>query len=353
VAEAAPPRRGTRGLSAVLGRSARVRRLALGGDAGHRVGAVLRLVLPLGMGVGNAERLRLGRVGRHAARDLLAHDRGPYPPPAGHRLAEVAATVTFLTDYGQEDEFVGVCHAVIARIAPEARVIDLTHGIARHDVRTGAIVLRRALPYCPPGVHLAVVDPGVGGMRRAVALRTAEEGRLLVGPDNGLLSLAAQRFGGAVEAVDVAHSPFRLEPVSATFHGRDLFAPVAAQLAAGAELATAGEPLDTDDLVQLHMPMARLQDGAVVAHAIAIDVFGNVTLDVEHPEIAGFGLRLGRPVSINGHAAHYTTTFADVPPGELLLYQDAYRALALAVNRGSAADLLGIARDDELRIAPQ
>ncbi|HEU4978842.1 MAG TPA: SAM-dependent chlorinase/fluorinase [Solirubrobacteraceae bacterium] len=263
------------------------------------------------------------------------------------------ATVTFLSDYGQDDEFVGVCHAVIARIAADARVIDLTHGIARHDVRTGAIVLRRALPYCAPGVHLAVVDPEVGGERRAIALRTAEEERLLVGPDNGLLSLAAQRFGGAVEAIDIARSPHRLEPVSATFHGRDLFAPVAAHLAAGGSLAEAGEPLDPDELVQLHMPMARLEDGELHAHAIAIDGFGNVTLDVEHPEIAGFGLRLGRPVLVNGHEAHYTTTFADVPPGALLIYEDAYRALALAVNRGSAAELLGIGRDDELRIAPR
>lgn len=264
----------------------------------------------------------------------------------------MAAPVTFLSDYGHADEFVGVCHAVIARIAPDARVIDLTHGIGRHDVRTGAIVLRRALPYCPRGVHLAVVDPEVGRQRRAVALRTAEEDRLLVGPDNGLLSLAAQRFGGAVEAVDIALSPHRLEPVSATFHGRDLFAPVAAHLAAGGALAAAGEPLDPDELVRLHMPMARLHDGELVAHAIAIDGFGNVTLDVEHPEIAGFGLRLGRPVLVNGQRAHYTTTFADVPPGEPLLYEDAYRALALAVNRGSAAELLGIARDDEVHIVP-
>src|ERR671939_1055083 len=143
----------------------------------------------------------------------------------------MARVITFLSDYGHDDDFVGVCHGVIARIAPDARVIDVTHGIPRHDVRSGALVLRRALPYLPPGVHLAVVDPEVGAERRAVAVRTAEEGRLMVGPDNGLLSLAAQRFGGAVEAVDVGRSQHRLRPVSATFHGRDLFAPVAAHLA--------------------------------------------------------------------------------------------------------------------------
>ena len=119
----------------------------------------------------------------------------------------MARVVTFLTDYGYEDEFVGVCHGVIARLAPAVRVVDVTHGVARHDVRSGALILRRALPYFPAGVHLAVVDPGVGGERRAVAVRAAEDDRLLVGPDNGLLSLAAARFGGAVEAVDVGRSP--------------------------------------------------------------------------------------------------------------------------------------------------
>ena len=148
------------------------------------------------------------------------------------------AVITFLSDYGYDDEFVGVCRGVMARIAPGRASSTSRHGIGRHDVRSGALVLRRALPYFPPGVHLAVVDPEVGGERRAVAVRTAEDDRLLVGPDNGLLALAADRFGGAVEAVDVARSPHRLEPVSATFHGRDLFAPVAAHLAAGAPLAT-------------------------------------------------------------------------------------------------------------------
>lgn len=260
--------------------------------------------------------------------------------------------VTFLSDYGLDDDFVGVCHGVIARIAPEARVLDITHGIDRHDVRTGALVLRRALPYFPPGVHLAVVDPEVGAERRAVALRAAEEGRVLVGPDNGLLSLAAQRFGGPVEAVEIGRSPLRLEPVSATFHGRDLFAPVAAHLAAGTPLAKAGDPLDPAELVRLDMPLAHLEDGELVAHALGFDRFGNVVLDVEHQELTSTGLRLGHPALVNGLPAHYATTFADVPAGELLLYEDAYRTLALAVNRGSAAELLGVDLDGEIRIRP-
>jgi S-adenosylmethionine hydrolase len=262
----------------------------------------------------------------------------------------VARTITFLSDYGLDDDFVGVCHGVMERIAPDARVIDMTHGIARHDVRSGALVLRRALPFFSAGVHLAVVDPEVGGDRRAVALRTVEEERFLVGPDNGLLALAAQRFGGVAEAVDVARSRHRLDPLSATFHGRDLFAPVAAALAAGEELADAGDPLDPDDLVRLHMPMAHVEAEEIIAHAVAFDRFGNVMLDVEHDELTGSGLRLGHPVTVNEVPAHYASTFADVGPGELLLYQDAYRTLALAVNRGSAADFLGLGLDDELRI---
>ena len=158
-------------------------------------------------------------------------------------------------------------------------------------------MLRRALPYTPAGIHLAVVDPEVGGERRAVALRTAEEDRILVGPDNGLLQLAAQRFGGVVEAIDIA--PLALPPraVAATFHGRDLFAPVAAAIAAGAPLAETGKPLVPDELDALHMPLAHVDadDGDLVAHALAFDRFGNVMLDVEHEELDGSGLRLGHP----------------------------------------------------------
>jgi hypothetical protein len=264
----------------------------------------------------------------------------------------VTRPITFLSDYGVADDFVGVCHGVMTRIAPDARITDLTHGIPRHDVRSGALVLRRALPYCPAGVHLAVVDPTVGGERLAVAVRVAAEDRVLVGPDNGLLSLAVARFGGAVEAVDVGISPHRLEPASATFHGRDIFAPVTAALAAGAPLAGAGDPVDPDELVVLEMPLARAEADEIVAHAVSIDRYGNVMLDVEHEELAAFGLRLGHPIGVNGRPWIYATTFADVLPGEPLVYEDAYRTLALAVNRGSAAELLELALDDEVRIRP-
>ena len=264
-------------------------------------------------------------------------------------------TITFLSDYGRADDFVGVCHAVMARIAPDVRIVDLSHDVPRHDVRSGALVLRRALPFAAPGVTVAVVDPEVGGRRRAVAVRCAEEDRVLVGPDNGLLVLSAEEFGGIAEAVEISGSPHRLRPVSATFHGRDLFAPVAAHLAAGASLPDAGDPLDPDELVRLELPVAQVDgDGAVAAHAIALDRYGNVTLNVEHDRLAETGLRLGRGVVVTigdrDHDAHFARTFADVDEGGLLLDEDAYRMLALAVNRGSAAERLRIGLDAELRI---
>jgi S-adenosyl-L-methionine hydrolase (adenosine-forming) len=264
--------------------------------------------------------------------------------------------VIFLSDYGLSDDFVGVCHGVIVGRCAEVRVIDLTHGVPRGDVRAGALILRSTLPYLPAGVVLAVVDPGVGSSRRAVALRTAD-GRLFVGPDNGLLSLAAVAAGGAVEAVDIGRSRFGLQPVSATFHGRDVFAPVAAQLAAGAGLTDAGESIEPAGLVALELPHARVSDGVLVAHAVYVDGFGNVQLDVEADEIRGFGLTLGEPAELTvagrGPArARYVRTFADARAGELLLYEDSYARLAVAVNQGSAASRLGLAVDDQLRIRP-
>ena len=253
------------------------------------------------------------------------------------------AVVTFLSDYGLDDEFVGVCHGVIARIAPEVRVIDITHGIARHEVRSGALVLRRALEHMPAGVHLAVVDPGVGSERRAVALRCADEDRVLVGPDNGLLSLAAECFGGVVEAVDLERSPLALARISASFHGRDLFAPVAAHLASGrTSLAEAGGPLEPSELVRLVLPHAQVTADGLVTHVLHADRFGNVMLDAEPSDIEASGLLPGRAVIVNGVRAAHETTFADVPPGGLLLYEDAYGALSLAINRGSALDALGL-----------
>jgi S-adenosylmethionine hydrolase len=265
--------------------------------------------------------------------------------------------IAFLSDYGHLDEFVGVCHGVIARRCPAARVIDLTHEIPRYDVRVGASVLAAAVPYLPAGVHLAVVDPDVGtSARRAIALRVAVEDRVLVGPDNGLLTPAAERLGGVLEAVDIGSSPERLEPVSHTFHGRDIFAPVAAALAAGERLAALGDPLAIDELCRLELPLAQLRDGELAAHVLRCDHFGNVILDARAEQLSALGARAGDHVSVRHagavHPARYAASFADVPVGELVIYQDAQQALALAVNRGSAAELLGAERGQELVLAP-
>jgi len=264
--------------------------------------------------------------------------------------------VTLLTDYGHDDEFVGVCHGVIRGIAPDAEIMDLTHGIRRFGVRQGAIVLRNTLPYLPSGVHVAVVDPQVGTERRAIALR-CQDGRLLVGPDNGLLSLAWEVAGGVDQVVDVSRSPHRLEPASATFHGRDVFAPVSAHLAAGAELVEAGEQLEADALELMELPRPWAEDGALVAHTLTVDRFGNAALNVTHADLTATNLTLGSTVEMEvggqGYLATYAATFADVAPGELMVYEDAYRTLAVAINRGDAANTLGLASDTEVRLRPQ
>jgi S-adenosyl-L-methionine hydrolase (adenosine-forming) len=266
--------------------------------------------------------------------------------------------ITFLSDYGLQDDFVGICHGVMARICPSARIIDLTHGVPRHDARAGAVILAEALPYLPIGVHLAVVDPDVGAERRAVALRS-KDGRLLVGPDNGLLSPAAHAGGGVTEAVDIAGSPFRLLPVSATFHGRDIFAPVAAALAGGAELADAGEPIDPAALVSLDLAESLLRDGVLLATVRYIDRFGNLQLNVGHEQLRDSRLRLGHAavLELTGGGpdveAQFVRTFSDAARDQLVLYEDAQRRLAVAVSHGDAAARLGLAVDAELRVRPR
>jgi S-adenosylmethionine hydrolase len=224
-------------------------------------------------------------------------------------------------------------------------------------VRQGAIVLRNAVPYVPVGVHVAIVDPQVGTERRGIAPRTGDN-RMLVGPDNGLLSLAWEVCGGVVEAVDITRSPHRLEPVSATFHGRDIFAPVAAHLATGAELAEAGQHVEPDELQVLALPQPEVDDGSVAAHVLLVDRFGNASLDVGHADLAGSGLSLGKPVEIEVEGgerfiATFAQTFADVRPGDVILYEDAYRMLAIAVNRGDAASALRLSPDARVALRPR
>jgi S-adenosylmethionine hydrolase len=278
-----------------------------------------------------------------------------------------ARPITFLSDYGFEDEFAGVCRAVIFTIAPEARVIDLTHAIPRHDVRRGAAALERALSFTPPGIHLAVVDPGVGTERRPLAIRVAQDERILVGPDNGLLSPAISRLGGAVEVADLSRSPFALRPVSATFHGRDLFAPVAAHLALGAALEEAGEAIGPETLFRTSAPGPRIESGRLVAHVADVDGFGNVTLNASPEQLDSLARAepeagapdpdaAGATVTVESgcleHPATRGRTFADAPEGSLILYEDSSGRLAFAVNRGSAAEALGVEPGDEIAIRP-
>jgi S-adenosyl-L-methionine hydrolase (adenosine-forming) len=264
--------------------------------------------------------------------------------------------ITFLSDYGYDDEFAGVCWAVIRQIAPDAPLIDLTHGIGRQGIRHGAIALANALPFAAPGVHLAVVDPGVGSPRRAVAVSLADQDRVLVGPDNGLLAPAAERLGGVVQAVDLERSPFRLEPVSATFHGRDVLAPVAAHLALGARLEEAGETIDPASLEPLDLPAPTIGKDRVVAHALYADRFGNVALDLTADELGDGPLEAGGSLEVRApdgrFEARWARTFADVGRGEVLLYEDSSRRMALAVNGGSAEGLLALDPDAEVELRP-
>jgi S-adenosylmethionine hydrolase len=267
-----------------------------------------------------------------------------------------ARPITFLSDYGADDEFAGVCRAVIARVAPEARVIDLTHGVPRHDVRRGAIALADSLPYAPAGVHLAVVDPGVGTERRPVAVRIATEDRVLVGPDNGLMWPAIEELGGPVEAVELSGSRFRLEPVSATFHGRDVFAPVAAAIALGAALADAGNAIEPGSLSRLVLPAARPDGGGLTVTILYVDGYGNAALNARAEDLVAAELPPDRPLAVeirgSRHEARLGRTFGDAAVGRLVVYEDSSRRLALAVNRGSASEALGLRPGDELVLRP-
>jgi S-adenosyl-L-methionine hydrolase (adenosine-forming) len=240
---------------------------------------------------------------------------------------------------------------VIKAIAPDVDVIHVSHGIAPQNVLQGALVLDRTLPFVPAGVHVAVVDPGVGGGRKAVALGT-RDGRLFVGPDNGLLLVAAERLGVAA-AVEVANDAFMLAPVSATFHGRDVFAPAAAHLARGVPITELGPPVPVETLARLEIPRPRVSPSEILATVLDVDRFGNVQLNVTGDELEGAGIGPALEVAVAGRrqAAVRARTFADVAPGETVVYEDAYGSVAIAVNGASAAQELaaGIGTEVALR----
>ena len=204
--------------------------------------------------------------------------------------------LTFLTDYGLEDGFVAACHGVASRILPSIRLIDITHLVPPGDVRRGAAVLAQTIPYLPPAVHVAVVDPGVGTARRGVAIQAGDG--ILVGPDNGLLSWATAALGGAQRACQLTNGEWWLHPVSPTFHGRDIFTPVATRLAAGGNLAEAGTEIDVEELVALPAPTSRVRDGEAEGEVMSVDRFGNVQLSIAAADADSLGLGFGSPVVV-------------------------------------------------------
>src|SRR4051812_4867102 len=265
----------------------------------------------------------------------------------------MSAVITFLTDFGLQDDFVGVCRGVIKRIAPDAQILDLSHGIRPQAVTEGALVLARAIPYLPVGVHLAVVDPGVGGERRAIAIRP-RDGRHYVGPDNGLLSLAAMR-GGVASARSLTNPRYHLDDVSRTFHARDLFAPVAAHIAAGADFDDLGEEVDPETLVRIDLPEPEVATNAIRATVLAVDRFGNLELNVRRKHIDVLGVAAGDRVelklTLDPYYALVAETFSDAERGELLVYEDSYGAWSIAISGGNASTLTGATPGDTVRIS--
>jgi S-adenosylmethionine hydrolase len=260
--------------------------------------------------------------------------------------------IAFLSDFGLQDDFVGTCHGVMKRIAPEAEIIDVTHGIPPQQILQGALVLANTLPYMPIGVHLAVVDPGVGGARRALALRD-EEGRTFVGPDNGLLVPAAERAGIAA-AHELTNPEYALESVSRTFHGRDLFAPAAAHLAMGVPIEQLGPPLVADALVRLDLPQPTIGQTRIGATILYVDSFGNIALNLTREHATQVGIVPGTQVELElgGERVFVVSarTFADARPGDIILYEDSYGNMSIAVSGGDAGQMLHARPGQSLRL---
>jgi S-adenosylmethionine hydrolase len=260
-------------------------------------------------------------------------------------------TITFLSDYGLRDEFVGVVKGVLRTLAPHAQVLDLTHEIEPHDVRAGGLALARSVQYLPPGVVLAVVDPGVGSGRRAVAVEVGEDQRAyLVGPDNGLLAPAVAMVGGARRAVGLTNAELHLPAPGPTFAGRDVFAPAAAHLANGGELDELGEPVDPLSLLPGLLPLTREEDGALVGEVLWVDRYGNVQLNVDPDEIADMGERVTVVWKDQTRVARRAGHYAALTAGEIGLVVDSYGLVSIAVDRGSAAALLRLQPGDAVTL---
>jgi S-adenosyl-L-methionine hydrolase (adenosine-forming) len=261
--------------------------------------------------------------------------------------------ISFTTDYGIGDGFVAACEGVIARIAPGPRVLHVSHTVPAQDVRRGGAILAQTVPYLPPAVHLAVVDPGVGGPRKPIALRGGD-GRLYVGPDNGLLLIAAEHLGGVDEAVELAEPAYRLEPVASTFHGRDVFAPAAAHLASGVELANLGPQVPSPELVRLELPAPEFGTRRIRATVLDVDRFGNIQLNLTSSDLERVGIEPGSLLEVGvGSERYYAVaarTFAEVRTGDILLYEDSYGRISIAINQGNAAEMFGAGVGGELEL---
>ncbi len=260
------------------------------------------------------------------------------------------STISFLSDFGHADEFVGVVHSVIRSIAPEVGIVDLAHGIRPHDVRAGALSLARSVEYLCPGVVLGVVDPGVGTDRKAVAIEVGDGASVLVGPDNGLLASAVAMVGGASRAVELANPDYQLPRIGSTFDGRDVFAPAAAHLAMGVDLAEFGNAIDPASLMPGLMPIIGVEDGALVMEALWIDQYGNVQLNIGADDLAEWGLPFTLVVGDHRETIAMRSAYRAISSGEVGAVVDSSGLVSLAVNGGSAAAKLGISPNDELRI---
>lgn len=260
-------------------------------------------------------------------------------------------TVSLLTDYGTTDEFVGVMKSVVRDIAPHATLIDLTHGIAPHDVRAGSLALARAIQYVASGVVVAVVDPGVGTARRAIAIEVAGGQGVLVGPDNGLLAPAVALTGGAGRAVDLTNTTYHLPAPGPTFAGRDVFAPVAAHLCNGVELTELGVLIDPDAILPGVVPLSRTEGDRLHAEVLWIDHFGNAQLNVDPDEIAAMGDVVRVEVNGQVRSAKRALTYGDLGRGQIGLIVDSYGLVSICVDRHSAAGELALAEGDAVTLA--
>lgn len=261
-------------------------------------------------------------------------------------------TVSFLSDYGTVDEFVGVVHSVIRQLAPGAVVIDVGHQIPPHDVRAGGLTLARAAQYLAPGVVLAVVDPGVGTSRRAVAIEVGDGEAVFIGPDNGLLAPAVAMVGGATRAFELTNPTYQLAAPGPTFAGRDLFGPAAAHVCVGVPLAELGPEMDTAGLTPAMMSITRQEGDLLYAEVLWTDHYGNLQLNVDPAEIAEHGDRVELRFDKRVRTGVRHRAYADVPTGEIGLVVDAYGLVSVAVHRGSAAEELRIGTGDEVVLVP-